>query len=171
MKKKQILFAMMTTIMFGGSIASAHRVQFQGSAKSNSDLITNTLIAAQDSDKTIRIITEGAKTIVFREDANNAINCVKTIEVSACEVVMKHERPLEAFDKYPVGKEMTLKGASDSNAHLIFGALKSLKATDSTVNEIVLSETKSRLARDTDDLRLACLEEAGAESECQLNTK
>jgi hypothetical protein len=155
-----------TLILFTFQFAQAHGLRFEGSTGSNADIIFKGMLAASETDASIVVKKGYYGTSVFKEDVNAAIRCANQSATSfSCMVAMKHDRPLDPLEVYPLGKSIDPFGGADSNAALVAKIIQNLNGTDDNV-EVLSLGSGSTVTRDTDDVSISCT--VAVETKCHF---
>lgn len=152
------------------NIAYAHQVRFEGGRGSGAAILTEDLIVKASTNSSIKAVATSANEMtVEREDESTQISCYKAFFAYSCRVTMKHGRPLESLDSYPVGNNMTVEGDSQSNAMLIAKLLDQTKDAS-----VVVRGEYSFATRESADVRFSCRTEpanTNSTAGCDIVTK
>jgi len=152
---KKLILA--TVTLFSFQAAQAHGFRFEGDTKSNAGVLFKALEdAATAGDKSITLIKGYYGDSATKEDKVSAIRCASqsTSEFS-CIIAMKHDRPLDPFETYPLGQSIDPAGDATSFVAIYVKAVTALAATDSSI-EVDKIGTKTTITRAADDATFEC---------------
>ena len=137
--------------------AQAHGFRFEGGEGSNAQVIFEGMMAAAAKDASIVVVKGYYGSSVTKEDAVAAFRCAnQSAREFSCTIAMKHDRPLDPFETYPLGAEIDPKGDVNSNAWLVSQAVLSRAMNDKTVISFK-DAGQTEVSRKAQDATIKCV--------------
>ncbi len=145
--------------------AQAHGFRFEGGVDSNAQIVFNGLMEAAATDSSMVVVKGYYGSSVTKEDPVAAIRCAnQSAREFSCKIAMKHDRPLDPFETYPLGNTIDPYGDASSVSALLAKILAARGGSDDSVEVLELSQG-SQVVRESDDATIDCTtskDQAGA---------